>query len=66
LVTDLLKQELVMEKGVYIKDRRLLRIKFLQQNVNKEAFEKFFTEYKKKKFMGGDPTWASTVSPYAV
>lgn len=55
-----------MEKGVYIKDRRLLRIKFLQQNVNKEAFEKFFTEYKKKKFMGGDPTWASTVSPYAV
>ena len=52
MVIDLLKQKLAAEKGLYIKEKTMLRLKFLQDNVNKETSEKFFRGVQDKEICG--------------
>jgi hypothetical protein len=54
--------ELGLEGG----EKSAMRLKFVQEYVNKKKFEKFFKVCKEKRSQNGDRPWDKAVSPYAV
>jgi hypothetical protein len=55
-------EELGLEGG----KKSAMRLKFVQEHVNKKKFEKFFKVYNEKRSQNGDRHWDKAVSPYAV
>jgi hypothetical protein len=48
------------------KAKAALRCKFLQEDVSREKFEKFFVKYMVDKIKKKDETWRGVVSPYSI
>jgi hypothetical protein len=66
LVTKQVIAELVDSENQDEKAKAALRCKFLQEEVSKEKFEKFFVKYKVDKIRKKDETWRGVVSPYSI